>query len=57
MNFTSSELNSLYKLVRLEANRICQEHNWQTTFEQGSWAQQVMDLDRKLSADYHARVR
>jgi hypothetical protein len=56
-DLTTAELDLMYELVRMEANRICSEHGWIVEFEPGSWAQIALDLNRKLSADFHARRR
>lgn len=56
-DLTSMELDLMYELARKEANRIRTEHGWTTEFEPGSWAQAALDLDAKLSADFHARRR
>jgi hypothetical protein len=56
-NLTIAELDLMYELARKEANRIRSEHGWIVEFEPASRAQIALDLNRKLSADFHARRR
>jgi hypothetical protein len=49
-DLTTAELDLIYELVRMEANRIRSEHGCIAEFEPGSWARTVLDLNRKLSA-------
>ncbi len=56
MKLSSAELDLLYELVRLEANRLHREHGAEVlNFQPGSWAHRVITLDAKLTTDFHHR--
>lgn len=56
MEFKSAELDLLYELVRLEANRLHREHGSDVlNFEPGSWGHKVITLDARLTTNFHKR--